>query len=386
MSKEKEKIKVSDISDFFETGSEEAADKFFNDEEEDIITPEEEEEDDDENKKKKEEKEKKDSKRKEESAIFNEEEDPSKEKNKGEKPDNLDKVSDVSVVMKLKERGLIDFELEEGENLTEEEARDLLEESLESAVEQNLSELFKNLPPVVKDFNKFVSDGGDPIEFIKTYKQHNEKGLSLDMDLSKEETQEKVLRMLFAEEDLDEDLIDTQIDFLKDNGKLKTMAEKKYQTWAKASSEAQKKLLEKQEEEKRNIKEKEKKYRRDLSEFISSNDAVGELKLNKSDKNSLTSYIMDKNVKLQNGQTVSSFYADLNNVLANTEAMVQLAKLLKLRDKAGKFSFKEIEKDIETSVTKKIKNKINNEDNHSPSSRQRTETQKKSLVEFLNLN
>ena len=134
------------------------------------------------------------------------------------------------------------------------------------------------------------------------------------------------------------------------------------------------------------LKEKEKKYRRDLSEFISSNDAVGELKLNKSDKNSLTSYIMDKNVKLQNGQTVSSFYADLNNVLANTEAMVQLAKLLKLRDKAGKFSFKEIEKDIETSVTKKIKNKINNEDNHSPSSRQRTETQKKSLVEFLNLN
>ena len=39
----------------------------------------------------------------------------------------------------------------------------------------------------------------------------------------------KVLRILFAEEGLDDDLIDSQIDFLKDNGKLKSLSEKKYQ-------------------------------------------------------------------------------------------------------------------------------------------------------------
>jgi hypothetical protein len=382
MSKEKEKIKISDVSEFFEQSSEEKIDKFFEDEEEDIGSMEEEneeegnEEDPDKKGKKKDPKK---SKKNEEEEIFNNEEEENKEKSSEE----ITTISDVNIVMKLKERGLIDFDLEEGQELTEEEASDLLEESLEAAVQQNLADIFKDLHPIVKDFNKFVSDGGDPMEFIKTHKNHAEKGLSLGMDLSKDETQEKVLRILFAEEGLDDDLIDSQIDFLKDNGKLKNLSEKKYQTWSKSVAEEQKKLLEKQEEDKKDKKEKEKKYRRDLADFIASNDTVGNLKLNKGDKNSLTSYIMDRNVKLQNGQFISSFYADLNSVLGNTEAIVQLAKLLKLRDKAGKFSFKEIEKDIETSVTKKIKDKINNEDNHTPSNRQASGFKKKSLVDFL---
>jgi hypothetical protein len=381
MSKEKERIKISDVSEFFEQTSEEKIDKFFEDEDEDIGSIEEDEEKDPDEKEKKEDSKK--SKKNEEEEIFSNEEEETEGKKKEKNSEETTTISDVNIVMKLKERGLIDFDLEEGQELTEEEASDLLEESLEAAVQQNLADIFRDLPPIVKDFNKFVSDGGDPMEFIKTHKNHAEKGLSLGMDLSKDETQEKVLRMLFAEEGLDDDLIDSQIDFLKDNGKLKNLSEKKYQTWSKSVAEEQRKLLEKQEEDKKDKKEKEKKYRRDLADFITSNDTVGDLKLNKRDKNSLTSYIMDRNVKLQNGQFISSFYADLNSVLGNTEAMVQLAKLLKLRDKAGKFSFKEIEKDIETSVTKKIKDKINNEDNHKPSNRQGSGFKKKSLVDFL---
>lgn len=381
MSKEKERIKISDVSEFFEQTSEEKIDKFFEDEDEDIGSIEEDDEKDPDEKKKEEDSKK--SKKNEEEEIFNNEEEEFEGKKKEKNPEEITTISDVNVVMKLKERGLIDFDLEEGQELTEEEASDLLEESLEAAVQQNLADIFKDLHPIVKDFNKFVSDGGDPMEFIKTHKNHTEKGLSLGMDLSKDETQEKVLRILFAEEGLDDDLIDSQIDFLKDNGKLKNLSEKKYQTWSKSVAEEQRKLLEKQEEDKKDKKEKEKKYRRDLADFIASNDTVGDLKLNKRDKNSLTSYIMDRNVKLQNGQFISSFYADLNSVLGNTEATVQLAKLLKLRDKAGKFSFKEIEKDIETSVTKKIKDKINNEDNHKPSNKQGSGFKKKSLVDFL---
>ena len=381
MSKEKERIKISDVSEFFEQTSEEKIDKFFADEDEDIVSIEEYEEKYPDEKEKKEDSKK--SKKNEEEEIFSDEEEEFEGKKKEKNPEETTTISDVNIVMKLKEKGLIDFDLEEGQELTEEEASDLLEESLEAAVQQNLADIFRDLPPVVKDFNKFVSDGGDPMEFIKTYKNHAEKGLSLGMDLSKDETQEKVLRILFAEEGLDDDLIDSQIDFLKDNGKLKSLSEKKYQAWSKSVAEEQRKLLEKQEEDKKDKKEKEKKYRRDLSDFIASNDTVGDLKLNKRDKNSLTSYIMDRNVKLQNGQFISSFYADLNSVLGNTEATVQLAKLLKLRDKAGKFSFKEIEKDIETSVTKKIKDKINNEDNHKPSNRQGSGFKKKSLVDFL---
>ena len=54
-------------------------------------------------------------------------------------PEETTTISDVNIVMKLKEKGLIDFDLEEGQELTEEEASDLLEESLEAAVQQKFS-------------------------------------------------------------------------------------------------------------------------------------------------------------------------------------------------------------------------------------------------------
>ena len=87
-----------------------------------------------------------------------------------------------------------------------------------------------------------------------------------------------------------------------------------------------------------------KEYKKDISDFVSKNEKIGPLTLTKSDKKDIVSYITDRNVKLKNGQSISSFYADLESVLSKKETLLQLAKLLRLRDRTGNFDFKEIEK------------------------------------------
>ena len=60
-------------------------------------------------------------------------------------------LNSVSVVSKLKEKGFIDFELEEGEELTEELAEEILEEGFEVKINEKIDELFKDLPDNVRE-------------------------------------------------------------------------------------------------------------------------------------------------------------------------------------------------------------------------------------------
>lgn len=376
--KKEEKVKINSLDNFFNEEEVVDLDDFFSDED-DIVTPKKKEEKKEEDDHKKEEEEK-DDPFEDEDEEEEEKDDPKKKK---EEKDEKKEISNVEMINTLKERGIINFELEEGEELTEEDALDLIEESFETSVQEQVESLFKDLPPVVKQFNKFVYDGGDPMKFISTFKSISKDGLTLNIDLNKEENQQKVLEVLLKEEGLDDDLIETQLTFLKDGGKLKAFAEKKYNNWKEAEVKKQEKLLEEQEAIKEQRRFKEKEYKKDISDFVSKNEKIGPLPLTKNDKKNIVSYITDRNVKLKNGQSISSFYADLESVLSKKETLLQLAKLLRLRDKTGNFDFKEIEKDIQSSVTKNLKNKINKEENRSLSSRDRSRENKITLIDFL---
>ncbi len=385
--KEKEKIIVNDLNEFFENEEIEDVDEFFSDEE-DVVTPKKKE-------KKEEEDEKKKSKKREDFDPFEEEDEeeedePNKkaEKHTEKKEEEEEKVevSNIDIVNILKEKGLINFELEEGEELNEEDALDLIEEGFETSVQERVEDIFKDSPLIVKQFNKFVIDGGDPMEFISTYQTVSKGDLSLNIDLSKEETQQKVLEKLLKEEGLDNDLIETQLQFLKDGGKLKAFAEKKYNNWKEAEIKKQEKLLKEQEALKEEKRTREKEYKKEISDFVSKTEKIGTLSLTKNDKKNIVPYIIDRNVRLRNGQTISSFYADLESVLSKKETLLQLAKLLKSRDKAGNFDFKEIEKDLQSSVTKNVKNKLNKEENRVHSSRNRSGGSKMTLIDFLEEN
>lgn len=372
----KKEVKISGLSEFFNQEKEEDVDKFFSDDENIVQVDETEEEE--------EEKEKKEKKKKEEKKVVIINDDDDEDDEKKEKKGKEEKVINNKDILKiLTSKKIISLDIEDEEEIEEDDAIELIREGFEEAVAQNVESIFKNLPKVVKDFNKFVSNGGDPSVFINSFKTTNDKGtLSLKMNLSTEDQQEKVLRALFEEEGLDKDLIDSQIDFLKDSGKLKQLVEKKYQIWSSVKEKEQDNLIEQQERIRENNKEKEKSYRKEISSFISEKDKVGDITLSKQDKRELASYILDKDVMLKNGQTISSFYADLQEVIGKKESLIQLAKILRLRNKAGNFDFTDLKKELETSVTKKVKENIKEgEDPHG--SKEKGRNKDLSLVDFL---
>src|SRR5690606_9757322 len=82
-----------------------------------------------------------------------------------------------------------------------------------------------------------------------------------------------------------------------------------------------------QEARKLAIKEKQRKFRNELVEFISDKDVP--VKLTKQEQKDLPAYMADTTVQLENGNKISKMQSDLFNALADKEKALKLAKLLK---------------------------------------------------------
>lgn len=278
----------------------------------------------------------------------------------------VDKLNSISLLESLKERGLADYELEDDEEMTEELAESLIEESFEAGVENRIKELFEDFPPIVQQFNKYVIDGGDPSNFFKHVNNSQKLGITSDIDLTDEKNQEKVVRQLMREEGEDEELIEAQIEFYKDSGKLSSIANRKFEKWNTKRKQEEQKMLEQQAQQRVINKQKLREYKQNLSSNIP-NLNLGEIKLSRKDTKELPSYIVDKTIKLQNGSNISQRDADLYDVLDNEKASVQLAYLLRNRNSDGTFNFKNIEKTINTKITKEVKNNIRRNSKLTPS-------------------
>ncbi len=276
------------------------------------------------------------------------------------------KVDSITILETLKERGLADFELEEGQEMTEELAEELLEESYDAGVENRIKELFEDLPPVAKQFNQFVINGGNPVEFFNHMNKVQKVGITPDMDLKDEKNQEKVVRQLMKEEGEDDEVIEAQIEFYKDSGKLGTIAEKKFEKWNKQREDAEEQMVQQQAQQRIINKQKLKEYKQNLSQKVTSLD-LGEVKFSRKDAKEIPSYIADKTVKLQNGASISQRDVDLYDVLDNEKASLQLAYLLRNRNEDGTFNFKGIEKAVNTKVTKQVKENIRRNNKQTPS-------------------
>lgn len=263
--------------------------------------------------------------------------------------DNTEKDS-VKLVKQLKDRGLLDFEIEEGQELSEEEAEELLETMHEEAVENRLEELFENLPQDVKALNKFVLNGGTLSEFLSSIKP-SVISFSSDFDIDNEENQEIVLREDLKNQNYDDDYIETFIDTLKDSGKLKASASKIYNKLKQDADKKQELILAKQREQRELIALKRKEHRKTISELVASKDL--EVQLSKKEQKDLPDYISNFNIKLENGSQITQMQLDLHKIMQDPKKVIVLAKLLK-----DDLKFDNLKKQIETKVTKETKEKI----------------------------
>lgn len=293
------------------------------------------------------------------------------------------KASSKATLEFLQEKGFVDFELEEGEELTDELAEEITEDAWEQAIDNKLTDLFDGLPDVVKHIVKYAKDGGDIETFLGTVAKKGSSPMKSDMDMSDEANQELVMRTTLKEEGNDDEYIDMQLEFLKDSGKLEAMSDKKFKAWKANQKNEEAELTQKQAETARLQKEKARQDKLKLTTNINSLDEVSGFKLSKQDKRDLPSYFLDKTVKLESGATMTNYHSDVYEVMSNEIASVQLAKLLKNRNKDGSFNFSKIEKEATTKVTREVKDNIRRNKTNTPSRSVGSGGSQKTLADFF---
>ena len=298
--------------------------------------------------------------------------------------DGNDEPSYLNIIETMRKRKIIEYDdPDEGEEpYTDEEAQEILEDAIEEKVSEQLKDLINDLDPIAKSIIKYAADGGDTNEFIKKFLSSGDK-LPDKIDLTKVENQKAVIRESLKGLDYDDETIDAQIEFFEDSGQLEKRAKAMYDKIVEKKKKAQEKELQEQEERKQQYIEKLKQQRRDFDKYVQDTDEVGVMKLTRQDKRELTSYLMDRNVKTKNQGNITSFHADLGDVLQNRDASIQLAKLLRMRDKNGMFKFDDIIRDTETKVTSRVRDSLRRKPSSVPKGRYPSNNQKKSLVDWL---
>lgn len=302
------------------------------------------------------------------------------DKKSTEKKQRASKIKSTSALSFLKERGLVDYELEEDQELTEELADNILEDDFESRLDGRIEEIVEDMPEVAGNLFKYIKDGGNVNEFLLTLAQNQvSSGITANIDLTDEENQELVVREQMTLEGDDAETIEAQIEFYKSSNKLETIAQSKFKKWESADKQSKLALVEKQKAK----AESQKKYNRELKATVTSllkeKDDVGGLKLSTKEKKELPTYMTNKSVKLQGGGVITEMQKDLHEVLQDNEKAVILAKLLK-----SGFDFTSIENVAEDKSAKKVKEELKRINKRPSKSGSSGSTKKrKSLAEFF---
>ena len=269
------------------------------------------------------------------------------------KKEPVTNVNNKQTLEFLKEKGLVDYELEEGKELSEEEAEHLIEDSWEKALEAEVEATIKDLPQDIKDLIKFASKGGNVGELLGKMVQHATSGITRDSDIENEDVQVLAITMDLKSQGYDQEYIDSQVEFLKDSGKLGNISKKSFDKIVEKQEAETAGQVQRQKENTELRKKQAREYKTNITTHINSLNEMGGLPISKQDKTILPTYISEPNVELQDGRFVSEMQADLFKVMADKDKIVLLAKLLKTD-----FDFSAIERKKQTQAARGIKEAV----------------------------
>lgn len=269
------------------------------------------------------------------------------------KKEPVTNVNNKQTLEFLKEKGLVDYELEDGVELSEEDAEHLLEDSWEKALELEVEATIKDLPQDIKDLIKFASKGGDVGELLGKMIQTATSGINKNSNIEDENVQVLAVTMDLKNQGYDQEYIDSQIEFLKDSGKLETISKKSYDRIVAEQEKETAGQVTRQKEVVENRKKQAREYKTNITSHINSLNEAGGLPISKQDKAALPTYISEPTVELQDGRYVSEMQADLFKVMADKDKIVLLAKLLKTD-----FDFSAIERRKQTQAARGIKEAV----------------------------
>jgi hypothetical protein len=302
---------------------------------------------------------------------------PASKEGKKKEKSTQEMISDIRLVNSLKERGLLDFELEDGAEMTAELAEEILEDDYDNRIANQVEDLFKDLPDEVKNMNKFIMQGGTMAEYIQTLQSQKPVGVTRGMDLTVEANQEAIVSNQLRQDGFDDEYVKSQLQYLKDSGMLEKTANTHYGKWEIKDKAAQKALLESQEAQRRAAKEQKKQEKRNVSDYVKGTDSIKGFKISRNDKKELPGYMTEKSVKLDNGAEMTPMHRDLYAAMSDPENSVLLAKLLR-----NGLDFKKLKQAAVTEKTTDIKKNVRRSNNSTPSASTGVSS-RKTLAELL---
>ena len=266
-------------------------------------------------------------------------------------------VSPKTTLAFLKERGLVDYEEDSENPLSDEDAENLIEDSWEAALEKEVESTIKELPDELKQLIKFASKGGDVGQLLGKMVQHATSGINKNSDIENEDVQVLAVTMDLRNQGHDQEYIDAQIEFLKEKDKLEGIAKKSFDKIVAEQEAETAGQVERQKQVLDNKKKAAREYKNNITTHINSLEDAGGLPISKQDKTVLPTYISEPTVELQDGRFVSEMQADLFKVMADKDKIVLLAKLLK-----SDFDFSAIERRKQSQAARGIKDEIQRAD------------------------
>ena len=274
---------------------------------------------------------KKSEEQEEEVGFFSEEESEEEEDNTkgGDKKKTTESLkSEAGKTLEfLKGKNIFSFE--EDEEITDENADDLLEDKWEEAIEYSIKERLEGLPEEGKNFLKFVSKGGNANEYLKTLSSVANSPINKDSDISDVKIQEASVKEDLKMQGYDEEYIETHIKVLKDSGKLEDISKKAYDKIVGKQKEAEEQRIAAIEQANKNKKEQSRKFKTSMSEFLRENKEVDGYKITPKEKKDIVDYVYNPNVELEDGRKITGIQADIFKAMGDKKKLVLLSKIFK---------------------------------------------------------
>lgn len=313
-----------------------------------------------------------------------EEEDNKGEEDKGAKPGKPAKVSPIKQTLNvLSEIGIVDAEDDtvDFETMSEEEIKEYIADKHEESIDDALTQTIQELPDVLKQLIKIAKDGGNVMQTIAGLAVAGASGLVEGMELSDEATQERALRAILRSEGEEDEEIDARIDYLKNNGKLEALAQKKYDKWSSEQSAKRETEAKAAKDRKDTAVRQQREYKKAVSTFVAETKEIKGYTLPTKLKKDLADFMGEPSVELKDGRVVTPMMSAYYAAMADKEKSVLLAAILK-----SDFDFSTIVASKVTQETRNNRRALENTENmNKPSngSSQRVKTGSRPAWDYL---
>lgn len=239
------------------------------------------------------------------------------------------------------EQGILDT-VDEGKVIeTEEDLKEVVSKTINKGIEEYKS----SHPEEVQKFIEFVDNGGNPRDFHRLY---YEEASWKDADLENESHQEQIIRATYERTGMDKDDIESQIQDLKDLGKLDTLAKKMLPKLIAEEDRDKESLLEAQKEYQRRQAEQAKKAWDDFKDNLYKKEEVNGFKLTNKVKDDLWNFMTK--VDKKTGKTALQQHNETNQ-----DAQVLYAYLA-----MNNWDITKLEKQVKTKVVSDLSKKLKN--------------------------